>query len=156
MKKHYFSKRITKVLAIAFVLALACMATGCTNDKNNNNSGSMVESNNQGSSNALDNNNSQNTSVGDNNLNGGNYNNSVTEGNNGTNNDSLLNDAGNAVGDVVDDVGNGLRDLTDDLTEDSPGTGVAPTHNGTTRNQPAANNTGTMSGGQTGTMQNGF
>lgn len=110
-----------KLLVLGILTVYLCMATACGNNKNNNNSGSMAASPSPSTSPATQESTVTQTpetgtaatdNMGDTNGNG----NTVSE------NDSMLDNAGNAVGeagdtvgDIVDDAANGVSDITNDL-----------------------------------------
>ena len=110
-----------KLLVLAILTVYLCMAAACGNNKNNNNSGSMAASPSPSASPATQESTVTQTpeagtaatdNMGDTNGNG----NTVSE------NDSMLDNAGNAVGEagdtvgnIVDDAANGVSDITNDL-----------------------------------------
>ena len=101
-----------KLLVLGILTVYLCMATACGNNKNNNNSGSMAATPESTVTPPAEKGTSATDNMGDTNGNG----NTVSE------NDSMLDNAGNAVGEagdtvgnIVDDAANGVSDITNDL-----------------------------------------
>jgi hypothetical protein len=109
MENSKRSIRVKKLLVFSLVLAYMCMAVACSMGDRNDASGDMAgSSSHQASSDYYDNDldDSYNDSTGNYHPNG-----SLT----GSDNDSILDDAGNAVGDIIDDAAGGVTDITDSV-----------------------------------------
>ncbi len=144
MKKGKKLAGAKKLLALGLVLSYVCMATACTNnDKKGNSSDSMAGTSTQDSGSSAAGSSSDNGSSAESSgsssvessTTGSDAGNSSSTGNstdagNGNNtgngvgeggatqgdDDSLLDDAGDAIDDAVDDVTDGIDNITDDLT----------------------------------------
>lgn len=96
MKKSKHFTEAKKLLALGMVLAFMCMATACTNNKTDNDSGSMAESSLPSGT---------DSSAAD------------------TNDGSAAEDVGNTVTDVIDDAADGISDMADDIFGDDDNIG---------------------------------
>ena len=112
-------RNFKKILVLGLVLTYMCIATGCTRDDNSN-SGDMAGTGTQNETGATtDTGMTGTTETGTTET--STIETSTTEtitgtgGADATDDSSLLDDAGNAVGNVVDDVADGVSNVTDDL-----------------------------------------
>lgn len=113
MKNNVKTNLSKKLLVLGILTVYLCMATACGTDKGNSNgNGSMAATPESTVTPPAENSTSATDNMGDTNGNG----NTISE------NDSLLDNAGNAVdeagdtvGNIVDDAANGISDITNDL-----------------------------------------
>lgn len=127
-------KNVRKLIAVSLVIAMICAFTACgTSNKNSTddmagNTSTTTENGTTGDNAAggtVDNGTTENGTddnmTGNDDLDGTVDTDNVNDATAGTGSDgnSILDDAGNAVGDVVDDIANGVSDLTDDMVGDT-------------------------------------